>query len=97
MRLGTDLEKAVELQLANTSIPTLETYLHDLQVVINFMSTSEINLENQLQDHMRKLFPEGVNHRYLRDGILLSHTKHIWILLKYAQAERLLQIQNQVC
>lgn len=86
-------------ELTMTDIADIDSYLYDMQVVINIMSISAVDVKIRLKDHIKGLFQNGGSnrpHSYLSDSMCLSHVKHIWMLLKYAQADRLLLNQNQV-
>ena len=99
MKLDVGVERALTAELKNTRISDIERYLYDIQVVINFMLTSFNKIDTPIQAHMAEVFPEGkglIAHRYIKDDIKLCHIKHVWMLLKYAQADHLLRDQIQV-
>lgn len=88
-RLTDKQQKAITGSLVNAPIATLTDYLKNLTVTINFLSTlPHIAREVTLYKYMRTTL--GHRPAYLPDDVTLKHVRDVWLVIKYAQVESLI-------
>ncbi|XP_067937583.1 E3 ubiquitin-protein ligase rnf213-alpha-like [Watersipora subatra] len=88
-RLEVDMQEHI-INSLTPRISVLTIHLKELKVVINFLSVmTHIDGEESLDEYMNSTF--GRESGYLSKDVKLKHVKHVWLLVKYTQADLLMK------
>lgn len=92
---------ATMLQNLTRCVPTLRGYLMDLQVILNILAINPLPVvwSDSLHSAMMRAFPGSDESRfvYLMDNFCLKHIKHIWLIVKYTQADEFMRKNKVNC